>query len=176
MWNMGLVRKNLGEVEVAVTLLEDALKLYMTKAAELYAANVGKKNPLFGGAVDSLSRALHKANRPREAFDAICVAVQVQAQMDGIHPTPLYEQLDRAVRLCEVHESGQDEHDDMRESRVDLRRLVDDIETAIVNLQNRKLDEDGNGGILLQKMGHILLSSAASEIKDGKDAAAHALQ
>mmetsp|Transcript_84766 Transcript_84766/g.197117 ORF Transcript_84766/g.197117 Transcript_84766/m.197117 type:complete len:166 (+) Transcript_84766:634-1131(+) len=114
--------------------------------------------------------------------------------MDGIHPTPLYELLDRAEQLLRTsvdEGSTLDEHQsndygECRERggawevpkdkgtnlRLDLRRLVPAMDVALANLAKRGLDVDGNGGIVLQKLGQVYLACADADSVDGHREAA----
>merc|ERR1711879_587671 len=75
--------------------------------------------------------------------------------MDAIHPTPLYEQLDRAL---ELHEMAGEE-----DIQLDLARLLPSVDAALSNLRSRALDKDGDGGVVLQKMGQLMLTCADLE-------------
>jgi len=200
LWNLALARKNLGEHAAAIETLESALPLFLKesadkpvtiakvhdslaecflaagqaadasghfrRAAELHAAHVGERSPLYGGAVDGLSRALQAEGRPIDAFDALARAFEVLASGDGIHPTPIYDLLVRAEALVAAAAGKPGA------SRVDLRRLAPFIADARANLARRRLDADGNGGVLLHKMGQVLLTCANLEEDAGQEAAA----
>jgi len=116
--------------------------------------------------VEGLSRALQAEGRPIDAFDAVARAFEVLANGDGIHPTPIYDLLVRAEALVAAAAGKPGA------SRVDLRRLAPLIANARANLARRRLDADGNGGVLLHKMGQVLLTCANLEENAGQEAAA----
>merc|ERR1712216_445941 len=89
-----------------------------------------------------------------EAFKSLEESLEVQANMDGIHPTPLYEHLERALQL------HNDCMEDGEEVSMDLICLVPHVEVALANLSKRGLDSDGNGGVVLQKAAHVMLTCA----------------
>merc|ERR1711964_745563 len=150
---------------------------------------------------DGLSRALHFAGRFGEAFEAVVVALEVHANMDAIHPTPIYELLHRAEMLADGRmadfdadqrwdEDGEEVESESstecaagvsptgrwHDSQIDLRRIMPSMETSQSNLAKRGLDTDGNGGMVLQKMGQILLTCAQAEKIDGNDEVADQLR
>lgn len=191
LWNIAIARKNLGEVHIATPMLEQVRDAFLASQAEeecpvtvakvrdslaecylaegrssdaveeydlavrLYARHVGERSPLYGAAVNGLSQALQASGRTLEAFDSLVRAIEVQANMDAIHPTPLYEQLGRALDL---HADAAEE-----DMRIDMCRLVPAIEAGLANLNSRGLDLDGNGGVVLQRAGQVLLMSADME-------------
>jgi len=146
----------------------DAAVANYSSAVELYRTHVGTNSPLYGASVDGLSRSLESSGRRGDAFDALVSALAVQSVVDGIHPTPLFELLDRAVRLHRGRDEdsiGEDpqkrflevHRNDEQDQRVELERLVVHIEAALANLKQRGLDNDGNAGVVLQKAGEIFL-------------------
>jgi len=87
----------------------------------------------------------------------LVAAFDVHARMDAIHPTPIYELLSQAEQLADLGNQemaggggvvGTDE-----KPGVDLCRLVPSVEAALDNLHFRSLDDDGNGGVVLHKLG-----------------------
>lgn len=170
------VHDTLAECYLVGGRAEDAAEHYRT-ASEIFLERVGKRSPLYGAATEGLSRALEAAGRSNEAFDAVVEALEVQASMDAIHPTPLYELLERAEKLATGERApGAEEELEASpeqaaaEPRLDLRRLVPAMEAAVENLGRRGLDEDGNGGVVLQKLGQVFLACSDRAAKGGAEA------
>jgi len=167
------VRDSLAECYLDANKPEQAVSEYRANAM-LLAEHVGKRSPLYGSAMDGLSRALESISKPGDAFDALVEAFEANANMDDIHPTPLYDLLNRAETLSvpKNPSSDNDAHTAMSntiqpEPRINIRRLVPAINTAVVNLRSHSLDDNSDGGIVLQKMGQVLLACADAEFTDG---------
>ncbi|CAK9022729.1 unnamed protein product [Durusdinium trenchii] len=95
------------------------------EAYSLYASTVGRHSPLFGGAAEGKAKALQKAERYEEAFEALLEAFEVHSRCDSVHPTPLFECLEMALTLHEQRPS------------LELLRFQPAIEDGMANLEQR---------------------------------------
>lgn len=182
LWNMGIAKKNLGQYEEALPMLERALeewkrddpwddvtiaKLHNTvgscydlmgraeeaveqflHARALFGRSIGAESPLYGSACERLTKALLHAGRYAEAFDRLEEAFLNVAEKDAIHPTPLFELLGHALEdlVAPGHLEPQE-----------LGRLEGPIELAVKNMIHRGLDQDGNAGVVFERMAQVLL-------------------
>lgn len=190
-WNVAIAKKNMGELNQAVPMMEVALARFSSEeplcpvtlgkvhdtlaecyladgrtadaiaeykeAIRLLAQHVGKRSPLYGAVAEGCSRALQEAGQLEEAFEKLLEALDVQAHMDAIHPTPLYELLQRAEQLTEGRAGP------------DPRRLAAGTEAAAQRLASRGLDTDASGGVVLQRMGGLMFAAAARADIAGED-------
>ena len=182
MWSLGLVKKNLQQHEEAINYLEQALKehyqsspddkvmiakvhdslagAYLAdkiyskaehhyqKAYKLFLETVGPDSPLTGTAAFLVGDCFFIQERYEESREYFISALAVESSKDGIHCTPLFGLIDKLVTISQ----------NLPEEL--MRRLSDThqfIEQAIVNLDDRGLLQDGNGGVLLQKMAEAFL-------------------
>ena len=182
MWSMGLVKKNTGQPQEAVGFMEKALALHETeepgdrvmlakvhdslatvyeavgnlaKAEEQYEAAhriftqaVGGATPLTGRTAGSLGSVLLARGRPGEAFPYCLEALDAEVHKDAVHPTPFYELLARLGEACRA-----DEFPSGAGSLEDAAPLV---RVGVASLEARGMLADGNGGVLLQKVGEVL--------------------
>eukprot|EP00403_Amphidinium_massartii_P017887 CAMPEP_0178417534 /NCGR_PEP_ID=MMETSP0689_2-20121128/24622_1 /TAXON_ID=160604 /ORGANISM="Amphidinium massartii, Strain CS-259" /LENGTH=522 /DNA_ID=CAMNT_0020038899 /DNA_START=133 /DNA_END=1697 /DNA_ORIENTATION=- len=188
LWNMGIAKKNKGEYEEALPMLERALeewirddpdddvtiaKLHDTvgscydlmgrhddaveqfsRARELFGRSIGAESPLYGSACEGLTKALVHAGRWEEAFNRLEETLLNAAEKDAVHPTPLYELLGLALEdlLGQDHITSQD-----------LARLEYPIEVAVKNMIHRRLDQDGNAGVVFERMAQVLLRCSIAD-------------
>ena len=196
-WSMGLILKNLGKLDKAEKHLLSALQLYtkscadqvmiaklhdsvadlyyvmgqwdnaltyFQKAHTLFERTVGATSPLTGRAAGLLGDCLAKlggvgaGSALRYYIKALCVEVE----RDAIHPTPLYELFSKIITIFADHR----QKDLLSEN---LSDIVPFVHTALKNLERKGLLEDGNGGVLLHKMGEVLLFSGS--VEDSAEAA-----
>ncbi|CAE7606522.1 unnamed protein product [Symbiodinium natans] len=110
--------------------------------------------------------------------------------MDGIRPTAVYELLDLAEESRglfsivlgflraqkELILGPADEESDEGEQaaakapadqRLHFRFLVPSVDLALANLSKRGLDQDANGGVVLQKAAQALIYAADASASDG---------
>mmetsp|Transcript_89582 Transcript_89582/g.248766 ORF Transcript_89582/g.248766 Transcript_89582/m.248766 type:complete len:551 (+) Transcript_89582:102-1754(+) len=188
LWNMGIAKKNLGEYEEALPMLEKALKDWQrddphddvtlaklhdtvgscydlmgraedavyqfSQARMLFGRSIGAESPLYGSACEGLTKALIHAGRYAEAFDRLEETFLNNAEKDAIHPTPLFELLGYALE--DLVSAG---HLDAKE----LGRLEAPIEIAVKNMIHRSLDQDGNAGVVFERMAQVLLRCSMAE-------------
>lgn len=202
LWNIGLVHKNKKNYDEAAPMLDQALekwleedpeddvtlaKLYdsvgscydemgrhdeavgvLQKAKDLYDRSIGTESPLYGSACERLSRALVHAGRHQEGLDNLIEAFTVIALQDAVHPTPLFELLGIALEEIPITKEV-----DVAE----LARLEMPIQAAVRNMRYRGLDQDGNCGVLYERMARALvLCSSAGGTADMQQAAAQRRQ
>lgn len=197
LWNIGIAKKNLGQYEEALPMLVKALedwkrdephddvtiaKLHdtvgscydlmgraeeavheFTQARILFGRSIGAESPLYGSACEGLTKALIHAGRYEEAFDRLEETFLNNAEKDAIHPTPLFELLGYALE------------DLVAPGRLDSRelaRLEGPIEVAVKNMIHRGLDQDGNAGVVFERMAQVLLRCSMAQGDDFEQAAA----
>lgn len=182
LWYLGIAKKNLGLYDEALPMLIKALELWkieegdddvtlgklhdtvgscydlmgrhneaveeFSQARVLFGRSIGAESPLYGSACEGLTKALVHAGRFREGFDALEEAFENNAGKDAIHPTPLFELLGYALQDCV--EAGGIDH-------MELGRLEKHIGTAVRNMRHRQLDQDGNAGVVYERMAQVLL-------------------
>lgn len=182
LWNIGLVHKNRKEYDEAAPMLEQALakwlqespeddvtlaKLYdsvgscydemgrhedaiavLRKAKHLYDRSIGTESPLYGSACERLTRALVHAGQHQQGLDSLIEAFTVIALQDAVHPTPLFELL--GIALDEIPLKNGVFVDE-------LTRLEMPIQAAVRNMRYRGLDQDGNCGVLFERMARVLV-------------------
>ncbi|CAK9018520.1 unnamed protein product [Durusdinium trenchii] len=119
------------------------------EAYSLYASTVGRHSPLFGGAAEGKAKALQKAERYEEAFEALLEAFEVHSRCDSVHPTPLFECLEMALTLHEQRPS------------LELLRFQPAIEDGMANLEQRGQHQDGNAGLVMSRAGKLLSKTSA---------------
>lgn len=195
LWNIGLVHKNKKNYDEAALMLDQALekwleedpeddvtlaKLYdsvgscydemgrheeavgvLQKAKDLYDRSIGTESPLYGSACERLSRALVHAERYQEGLDSLIEAFTVIALQDAVHPTPLFELLGIALEEIPITKEV---------DTAELVRLEMPIQAAVRNMHYRGLDQDGNCGVLFERMARALVLCSQA----GGDAAAQA--
>uniref|UniRef100_A0A7S2DA23 MalT-like TPR region domain-containing protein n=1 Tax=Alexandrium andersonii TaxID=327968 RepID=A0A7S2DA23_9DINO len=122
----------------------DAIGQYQ-QAYDLYVATVGRGSPLFCSAAEGLAKSLKEERHFTEAFEALLDSFEVHARGDAVHPTPLFEALEMALRLQE------------QESSISLARMAETINAAVDNLDRRGMAEDGNAGLVMTRAGKVLL-------------------
>ncbi|CAE7558016.1 KLCR1 [Symbiodinium pilosum] len=182
LWNIGLVHKNKKNYDEAAPMLEQALekwlqedpdddvtlaKLYdsvgscydemgrfeeavdvLQKAKSLYDRSIGTESPLYGSACERLTRALVHAHRYQEGLDNLIEAFTVIALQDAVHPTPLFELLGIALEEIPITKEI---------DTAELARLEMPIQAAVRNMHYRGLDQDGNCGVLFERMARALV-------------------
>mmetsp|Transcript_80787 Transcript_80787/g.228648 ORF Transcript_80787/g.228648 Transcript_80787/m.228648 type:complete len:540 (+) Transcript_80787:111-1730(+) len=197
LWNMGIAKKNLGQYDEALPMLVKALedwqrddpdddvtlaKLHDTvgscydlmgrpeeavdqfaRARVLFGRSIGAESPLYGSACEGLTKALIHAGRHAEAFDRLEETFLNNAEKDAIHPTPLFELLGYALEDL-VARGGMDP--------LELGRLEAPIEIAVKNMIHRGLDQDGNAGVVFERMAQVLLRCGMAEGEPAQQEAA----
>jgi len=197
LWNIGIAKKNLGQYEEALPMLLKALeewqrqepedtitiaKLHDTvgscydlmgradeavsqfiQARELFGLANGAESPLYGSACEGLTKALIHAGRYEEGFDRLEETFLNNAEKDAIHPTPLFELMGYALE--DLVGPGH-----MQAS--ELVRLEAPIEIAVKNMMHRGLDQDGNAGVVFERMAQVLLRCSMAEGNDAQQQAA----
>eukprot|EP00931_Biecheleriopsis_adriatica_P030112 TRINITY_DN1776_c0_g1_i2.p1 TRINITY_DN1776_c0_g1~~TRINITY_DN1776_c0_g1_i2.p1 ORF type:complete len:552 (-),score=125.27 TRINITY_DN1776_c0_g1_i2:28-1647(-) len=188
LWNMGIAKKHLGQYDEALPMLLKALEGWQTEepdddvtiaklhdtvgscydlmgrpeeAVEQYASarllfgrSIGADSPLYGSACEGLTKSLLHAGRYAEAFDRLEETFLNQAQKDAIHPTPLFEYL--GLALDDFVDKG-------KMDVMELARLEGPMEIAVKNLVYRGLDQDGNAGVVFERMAQVLLRCSMAE-------------
>eukprot|EP00931_Biecheleriopsis_adriatica_P089464 TRINITY_DN63589_c0_g1_i1.p1 TRINITY_DN63589_c0_g1~~TRINITY_DN63589_c0_g1_i1.p1 ORF type:complete len:564 (-),score=125.16 TRINITY_DN63589_c0_g1_i1:243-1802(-) len=188
LWYMGITKQHTGKYDEALPMLLKALEGYKTEepdddvtiaklhgtcgtcldlmgraedavehfsaARQLYGNSVGADSPLYGSSCESLAKALLHAKRYTESFDRLEEAFLNQAQKDAVHPTPLFELLGLAL-FDLVGEGHLDPHE--------LERLEAPMEVAVKNLVYRGLDQDGNAGVVFERMAQVLLRCSMAQ-------------
>jgi len=127
----------------------DAIEHYQ-KAHELYVSTVGTFSPLFCSAAEGLAKSLKDVRRYDEAYEALLEAFRVHATCDAVHPTPLFEDLQLALKLHELHPT------------IELDRMATMIDAAVLNLETRGMAEDGNAGLVMSRGGKVLSHAGGS--------------
>merc|ERR1740129_873533 len=125
-----------------------------TQARMLFGRSIGAESPLYGSACEGLTKSLIHAGRYEEAFDRLEETFLNNAEKDAIHPTPLFELLGYALEDLVGHD------------RIDaevLGRLEGPIEIAVKNLMHRGLDQDGNAGVVFERMAQVLIRCGMAE-------------
>jgi len=126
------------------------------KAHQLYTATVGPGSPLFCSAAEGMAKSFKEVGRYDEAYEALLEAFDVHARGDAVHPTPLFENLELALKLSDLRPS------------LSLARLAPTIDAGINNLERRGMAEDGNAGLVMCRGGKVLLragqASRAAEL------------
>ncbi|CAK9081543.1 unnamed protein product [Durusdinium trenchii] len=198
LWNMGIAKKHLGYYDEALPMLLKALEAWKVEepdddvtiaklhdtvgscfdlmgryeesveqfasARMLFGRSIGADSPLYGSACEGLTKALMHAGRYQEGFDRLEETFLNQAQKDAIHPTPVFELLGLALEEF-VDKGGMDV--------LELTRLEKPMEIAVKNMVYRGLDQDGNAGVVFERMAQVLLrcSMAQGDEQRQKDAA-----
>lgn len=198
LWNMGIAKKHLGYYDEALPMLLKALEAWKVEepdddvtiaklhdtvgscfdligryeesvdqfasARMLFGRSIGADSPLYGSACEGLTKALMHAGRYAEGFDRLEETFLNQAQKDAIHPTPVFELLGLALEDF-VDKGGMDV--------MELTRLEAPMEIAVKNMVYRGLDQDGNAGVVFERMAQVLLrcSMAQGDEQRQKDAA-----
>lgn len=191
LWNIGIAKKNLGQYEEALPMLVKALedwkrddphddvtlaKLHdtvgscydlmgrpeeavheFTQARILFGRSIGADSPLYGSACEGLTKSLLHAGRYEDAFDRLEETFLNNAAKDAIHPTPLFELLGYALE--DMVGPGH------LDSEV-LGRLEGPIEIAVKNMIHRGLDQDGNAGVVFERMAQVLLRCGMAQGDD----------
>jgi len=197
LWNIGIAKKNLGQYEEALPMLLKALeewiheepeddvtiaKLHDTvgscydlmgradeavsqfsRARKLFGRSIGAESPLYGSACEGLTKALIHAGLYEEAFDRLEETFLNNAEKDAIHPTPLYELMGYALEDL-VNPGKMDASE--------LVRLEVPIEIAVKNMMHRGLDQDGNAGVVFERMAQVFLRCSMAEGNDAQQQAA----
>ena len=78
----------------------------------------------------------------------------LEAQKDAIHPTPVFELLGLALEEF-VDRGGMDV--------MELCRLEAPMEIAVKNMVYRGLDQDGNAGVVFERMAQVLLRCSMAQ-------------
>mmetsp|Transcript_45242 Transcript_45242/g.114811 ORF Transcript_45242/g.114811 Transcript_45242/m.114811 type:complete len:544 (-) Transcript_45242:108-1739(-) len=191
LWNMGIAKKNMGYYEQALPMLVSALEqwkvdepqddvtiaklhdtvgscydlmgrpdeavLEFSQARILFGRSIGAESPLYGSACEGLTKSLIHAGRYAEGMDRLEETFLNNAEKDAIHPTPLFELLGYA--LDDIIGPG---HLDVQE----LGRLEVPIEIAVKNMVHRGLDQDGNAGVVFERMAQVLLRCSMAQGDD----------
>ncbi|CAL1126654.1 unnamed protein product [Cladocopium goreaui] len=182
LWNMGIAKKHLRYYDEALPMLLKALEAWKVEepdddvtiaklhdtvgscfdlmgryeesvdqfasARMLFGRSIGADSPLYGSACEGLTKALMHAGRYAEGFDRLEETFLNQAQKDAIHPTPVFELLGLALEDF-VDKGGMDV--------MELTRLEAPMEIAVKNMVYRGLDQDGNAGVVFERMAQVLL-------------------
>ncbi|CAJ1407216.1 unnamed protein product [Effrenium voratum] len=179
LWQQAVAHKGLGNLAKAEELLSRALDMELhplmraqvqesladcQPALQRYEAACGAfeelvgRNSAFGRCCLGLAQAA-KVSHPMRAFEALRAALevssQVQAKMDALHPSALYELLDQVEDLLLDDGSG--------EAAVEPRNflsLVEPLLGALERLKAAQNDRGGDGGVVLQKAAQVLLYAA----------------
>eukprot|EP01064_Diplonema_japonicum_P008744 TRINITY_DN16144_c0_g1_i1.p1 TRINITY_DN16144_c0_g1~~TRINITY_DN16144_c0_g1_i1.p1 ORF type:complete len:515 (+),score=152.42 TRINITY_DN16144_c0_g1_i1:53-1546(+) len=188
-WALGLVKKNLGDTQAGIQYLKEALEGHYNEAPddkvmiaklhdsladaylknedleqaerhyqtayEYFKATVGDSSPLTGSAAGLVGKVQMLQGKKIESLKYLTAALKVEANKDGIHCTPLYELVSSILSIY-VEESVPAESGA-------LSNIHPFLEQAIVNLDSRNELTDGNGGVLLHKIGEAYLLSQPSE-------------
>mmetsp|Transcript_420 Transcript_420/g.1166 ORF Transcript_420/g.1166 Transcript_420/m.1166 type:complete len:545 (-) Transcript_420:103-1737(-) len=188
LWNMGIAKKHLGQYEDALPMLLKALDGWKTEEPDddvtiaklhdtvgscfdlmgryeeaveqfasarlLFGRSIGADSPLYGSACEGLTKALLHAGRYTEAFDRLEETFLNHAQKDAIHPTPIFELLGLALEEF-VDRGGMDP--------LELQRLEAPMEVAVKNMVYRGLDQDGNAGVVFERMAQVLLRCSMAQ-------------
>ncbi|CAJ1418173.1 unnamed protein product [Effrenium voratum] len=186
LWNMGIAKKHLGQYEEALPMLLKALEDWKVEEPEddvtiaklhdtvgscfdlmgryeeavdqfasarlLFGRSIGADSPLYGSACEGLTKALVHAGRYAEGFDRLEETFLNQAQKDAIHPTPVFELLGMALEDF-VDKGGMDV--------MELTRLEAPME--VKNMVYRGLDQDGNAGVVFERMAQVLLRCSMAQ-------------
>ncbi|CAJ1407215.1 unnamed protein product [Effrenium voratum] len=175
LWQQAVAHKGLGNLAKAEELLSRALDMELhplmraqvqesladcQPALQRYEAACGAfeelvgRNSAFGRCCLGLAQAA-KVSHPMRAFEALRAALEVQAKMDALHPSALYELLDQVEDLLLDDGSG--------EAAVEPRNflsLVEPLLGALERLKAAQNDRGGDGGVVLQKAAQVLLYAA----------------
>mmetsp|Transcript_46807 Transcript_46807/g.102274 ORF Transcript_46807/g.102274 Transcript_46807/m.102274 type:complete len:560 (-) Transcript_46807:67-1746(-) len=198
LWNMGIAKKHMGQYDEALPMLIRALegwirddpkddvtiaKLHDTvgscydlmgrhdeaveqysRARYLFGRSIGEESPLYGSACEGRTKSLIHGGRYEEGFEQLRETLLNTASKDAVHPTPLFELLGYALEDC-VTTGGLDPQV--------LERLEEPIEIAVKNMVYRGIDQDGNAGVVFERMAQALLrcSLAQGDAQQQKDAA-----
>jgi len=188
LWNIGIAKKNLKQYDEALPMLEKALELWLkeepdddvtlaklhdtvgscydlmgraddavaqfTQARMLFGRSIGAESPLYGSACEGLTKSLIHAGRYDEGFDRLEETFLNNAEKDAIHPTPLFELLGYALNDLALPGHLSDE---------ELGRLEGPIEIAVKNMVHRGLDQDGNAGVVFERMAQVLLRAGIAK-------------
>ncbi|CAK9008205.1 Hypothetical protein (Fragment) [Durusdinium trenchii] len=186
--NMGIAKKHLGYYDEALPMLLKALEAWKVEepdddvtiaklhdtvgscfdlmgryeesveqfasARMLFGRSIGADSPLYGSACEGLTKALMHAGRYQEGFDRLEETFLNQAQKDAIHPTPVFELLGLALEEF-VDKGGMDV--------LELTRLEKPMEIAVKNMVYRGLDQDGNAGVVFERMAQVLLRCSMAQ-------------
>merc|ERR1712217_983293 len=110
----------------------------------LYVNTVGTLSPLFCSAAEGLAKSLWEVGRFEEALDSLVEAFTVHATCDAVHPTPLFENLELALKIHDAAPS------------VELDELAPLIDAGIENLDKRGMANDGNAGLVMSRGAKVL--------------------
>jgi len=191
LWNMGIAKKNMKEYDEALPMLVKAIELWkrdephddvtiaklhdtvgscydlmgraeeavheFSQARMLFGRSIGAESPLYGSACEGLTKALMHAGRYEEAFDRLEETFLNNAEKDAIHPTPLFELLGYALE--EIVGPG-------HLPAETLGRLEGPIEVAVKNMVHRGLDQDGNAGVVFERMAQLLIRCGMAQGDD----------
>jgi len=113
--------------------------------------------------MEGLAKALLHAGQYDESMDRFEEAFLNNAERDSIHPTPLFELM--GIVLEEIIGPG-------HLPTQDLARLAPAIEVAVKNMAHRNLDQDGNAGVLFERMAQALLRCSLAQGTEAEQAAA----
>jgi len=125
-----------------------------SQARKLFGSSIGAESPLYGSACEGLTKALIHAGRYEEAFDRLEETFLNNAEKDAIHLTPLFELMGYALEDL-VNPGKMDASE--------LARLEVPIEIAVKNMMHRGLDQDGNAGVVFERMAQVLLRCSMAE-------------
>lgn len=157
------LRDSVGMCYDGMERYEDAI-FHLAEARSLYERSIGTESPLYGTACERLARALVHAGRHQEAFEAAVEAFMVIALQDAVHPTPLFELLGLMLEEMPLES----------ENVARLAKLQVPIAAAVRNLHFREMDQDGNAGVLYERMSRALvLCSPAKGDAAVRKAASH---
>mmetsp|Transcript_106384 Transcript_106384/g.211338 ORF Transcript_106384/g.211338 Transcript_106384/m.211338 type:complete len:892 (+) Transcript_106384:65-2740(+) len=120
------------------------------RAYDLLIGTVGTSSPLFCSAAEGLAKALRAESRFDDAFEALLDAFRVHATCDAVHPTPLFETLQLALKLHDSHSS------------IELDRMATMIDAAVLNLDGRGMAEDGNAGLVMARAAKVLSRASSA--------------
>eukprot|EP00913_Durusdinium_trenchii_P033058 g30949.t1 len=153
--NMGIAKKHLGYYDEALPMLLKALEAWKVEEPD-DDVTIAKLHDTVGSCFDlmgryeelaeGLTKALMHAGRYQEGFDRLEETFLNQAQKDAIHPTPVFELLGLALEEF-VDKGGMDV--------LELTRLEKPMEIAVKNMVYRGLDQDGNAGVVFERMAQL---------------------
>lgn len=178
-WNLGICKKNMGEYDEALPMLEQALAEFQEHEPE-HPVTIAKLHSTVAGCLHDMGRpagAVEHYERAEELYVAtvgkrsplFCSAAEGLAKSLKAERryTEAYEAL---LEAFEVHAKGDAVHptplfEDLelalqiqeREPSVSLERMAATIDAAVENMDSRGMAEDGNAGLVMSRAGKLLL-------------------
>jgi len=150
------VHDSLGSAYLELSEFEKAQNEY-TSALAMFREALGDTSPLTGTAAEMLAKAyMRDKENPKsmeKAKEALRIALEVQAQKDAIHPTPLYEIVND---ILSVHMETQ--------TCKSLSQYHATVEKAWEQLTAKGLAGDANAGLVRHKMALLYLFSGGDHV------------